>query len=285
MRLRYRLLNVFAQPGDPFSGNPLCVFEDASGLDVHRMQGLARQFNLSETAFITRQGSGTDGADAAVRIFTATFEMPFAGHPTLGTAHVVRDLLDTGDRLRLSMPAGVLPVEASGDTWTLTANPGVVEPELDAGEIASAVGLDTGELVGPVQQVSTGSPQIIAQATSADAVRRAVADGALLRKHAGMGGRGGETLLYLWAQTGPGTALARALVSEGTSTVEDPATGSACSNLGAWLVTRGRTGLAWEVSQGQQTGRPSTLHLTVTDDGTVRVGGLVREVGSGEVVL
>ena len=285
MRLRYRLLNVFAQPGDPFSGNALCVFEDASGLDVHRMQGLARQFNLSETTFITRQGSGTDGEDAAVRIFTATFEMPFAGHPTLGTAHVVRDLLGTGDGLRLSMPAGVIPVEASGDTWTLTANPGVVERQLDAWEIASAVGLDTDELVGPVQQVSTGSPQIIAQATTADAVRRAVADGALLRKHGGMGVRGGETLVYLWAQTGPGTALARALISEGTSTVEDPATGSACSNLGAWLVAQGRTGLTWEVSQGEQTGRPSTLHLTVADDGTVRVGGLVREVGAGEVVL
>jgi predicted PhzF superfamily epimerase YddE/YHI9 len=100
-----------------------------------------------------------------------------------------------------------------------------------------------------------------------------------------MGVRGGETLVYLWVQTGPDTALARALLSEAAAAVEDPATGSACSNLGAWLVAQGRTGIAWDVSQGEQTGRPSTLHLTVTDDGTVRVGGLVREVGSGEVVL
>jgi predicted PhzF superfamily epimerase YddE/YHI9 len=67
--------------------------------------------------------------------------------------------------------------------------------------------------------------------------------------------------------------------------VEDPATGSACSNLGAWLVAQGRTGLSWEVSQGEQAGRPSTLRLRVDDDGTVRVGGLVRALGAGELEL
>ena len=84
MRLPYRLLNVFAQPDDPFSGNPLCVFEDGSVLTDSQMQGLARQFNLSETTFLV---PATGGSDAGVRIFTTTFEMPFAGHPTLGTAH------------------------------------------------------------------------------------------------------------------------------------------------------------------------------------------------------
>ncbi|HEY7717864.1 MAG TPA: PhzF family phenazine biosynthesis protein, partial [Pedococcus sp.] len=73
MRLRYRLLNVFAREGDPFSGNPLCVVEDATGLDDARMQGIARQFNLSETTFVC--GRGGDDADAAVRIFTPTYEM------------------------------------------------------------------------------------------------------------------------------------------------------------------------------------------------------------------
>lgn len=288
MRLRYRLLNVFAREGDPFSGNPLCVFEDSAGLDDALMQGLARQFNLSETSFIVdaRRGrASADGEDAAVRIFTTTFEMPFAGHPTLGTAHVVREVLHAGDRVRLSMPAGVIPVEAAGDFWTLTARPGTVERELDADEVAAAVGLGPDDLVGPVQLVSTGSAQVIAQASSPDAVRRAVGDGRLMRRHGAMGVRGGEALIYLWAPSGPDTVLARALVSEGTAVTEDPATGSACSNLGAWLVAQGRTGIAWEISQGEQTGRPSTLHLTLTDEGTVRVGGLVRVVGCGEVVL
>src|SRR5436189_5077956 len=84
----YRLLNVFTLPGNRLSGNPLCVFEDGRGLDGVTMQALARQFNLSETTFIFP----SEEATAAVRVFTPNYEMPFAGHPTLGTAHVVRAL-------------------------------------------------------------------------------------------------------------------------------------------------------------------------------------------------
>lgn len=283
MRLRFRLLNVFARAGDPFSGNPLCVFEDGSGLEEEQMQGLARQFNLSETTFITATGAG--GADAGVRIFTPNYEMAFAGHPTLGTAHVARDLFGLGDQVRLSMPAGVIPVEATGDTWTLTANEGRVEREFDPDEIAAAVGLAQGDLVGPVQQVSTGSGQIIARATSVDVVRRAAGDAGRMRRYAGMGTRGGETLVYLWAPTGADTVEARALFTQGAAAVEDPATGSACANLGAWLVAQGQTGLVWQVSQGVRVGRPSTLTLTVAETGLVQVGGLVREVGAGAVEL
>jgi len=283
MRLPFRLLNVFARAGDPFSGNPLCVFEDGSGLEEEQMQGLARQFNLSETTFITMADG--DAADAGVRIFTPNYEMAFAGHPTLGTAHVVRDLLGLGDQVRLSMPAGVIPVEAAGDTWTLTANEGRVEREFDPDEIAAAVGLGPGDLVGPVQQVSTGSGQIIARAASVDVVRRALGDAGRMRRYAGMGTRGGETLVYLWAPTGADTVEARALFTQGAAAVEDPATGSACANLGAWLVAQGQTGLVWQVSQGAQAGRPSTLTLTVTESGLVQVGGLVREIGAGAVEL
>ena len=80
----FHLVNVFAE--SPLGGNPLCVFEDAGDLDDATMQALALQFNLSETTFVMPSSH----ADARVRIFTPTFEMPFAGHPTLGTAHVVR---------------------------------------------------------------------------------------------------------------------------------------------------------------------------------------------------
>jgi PhzF family phenazine biosynthesis protein len=283
VRLSYRLLNVFAREGDPFSGNPLCVFEDASGLDEVAMQGLARQFNLSETTFVTSRSG--DGCDATVRIFTPSYEMAFAGHPTLGTAAVVADLLGLGEQVRLSMPAGVVPVSRREDTWTLTANRGVVERDLDADAVAAAVGLAAGDLLPPVQQVSTGSGQVIAQAASVEAVRRAVGDARLMRRFAGMGTRGGETLVYLWAPLGEGRVEARALFTQGAAAVEDPATGSACCNLGAWLVAQGRTDLSWQVSQGSQVGRPSTLWLRVGRDGTVRVGGLVRQVGRGAVHL
>ena len=92
--LRFRIVNVFAR-GGAFTGNPLCVFENGEGLDEASMQALARQFNLSETTFILPSAV----ASARVRIFTPAYEMPFAGHPTLGTAHVVRALRG-GDELR-----------------------------------------------------------------------------------------------------------------------------------------------------------------------------------------
>lgn len=281
MRLTYRLLNVFARSGDPFSGNPLCVVQEAQDLTDDQMQGLARQFNLSETTFLV---PAAEGADAGVRIFTPNYEMAFAGHPTLGTAHAVRSLGLAGDELGLSMPAGTIPVSADGDTWTLTARPGAVQAEYQADEIASCIGLEATDLVGPVQQVSTGSAQVIAQASSVDAVRRAVGDADRMRQFAGMGTRGGETLVYLWCETTDGEIEARALFTQGAAAIEDPATGSACSNLGAWLADRGRSG-AWVVSQGAQVGRPSTLHLSVSDDGTVRVGGLVHELGEGSLEL
>lgn len=282
VRLPFRLLNVFARPDDPFSGNPLCVFEDGSGLDEDQMLALARQFNLSETTFVT---GPAEGADAGVRIFTPHYEMAFAGHPTLGTAHVVRDLQATGDQVRLSMPAGVIPVSADGDSWTLTANEGEVQREFAAAEIAQAVGLAADDLVPPVQQVSTGSGQIIAEVASSEALQRAVGDPVVMRRYAGMGTRGGETLVYLWTRTGEDAVEARALFTQGPAAVEDPATGSACSNLGAWLVAQGRTGLTWQVSQGAQVARPSTLVLSVSAAGQVRVGGLVHEVGRGTVEL
>src|SRR5512136_1336894 len=96
--LPYRIVNVFAR-GGAFTGNPLCVFEDGSGLDEATMQALARQFNLSETTFVLP----SERATARVRIFTPSYEMPFAGHPTLGTAHVVRALTATGNALSLEM--------------------------------------------------------------------------------------------------------------------------------------------------------------------------------------
>ena len=281
MRLTYRLLNVFARPGDPFSGNPLAVVEDATALAEDRMQGVARQFNLSETTFLV---PAAEGADAGVRIFTPNYEMAFAGHPTLGTAHVVRATGVAGDGLTLSMPAGVIPVVADGDTWTLTARPGTVQADYQVDEIAACVGLAPEDLVGPVQQVSTGSAQVIARAADVEAVRRAVGDAAAMRRFAGMGTRGGETLVYLWCETDEGQIEARALFTQGAAAIEDPATGSACSNLGTWLAAQGRSG-RWDVSQGEQVGRPSTLVLTVGEDGTVQVGGLVRELGAGVLEL
>src|SRR5262249_6419500 len=117
MLLKYRILNVFTAGGEKLSGNPLAVFEDGSGLDAAQMQALARQMNLSESTFILP----SKRAAALVRIFTPTYEMPFAGHPTLGTAHVCRALGLGSNQLGLEMRAGIIPVTSDGDHWTLRA--------------------------------------------------------------------------------------------------------------------------------------------------------------------
>src|SRR5262245_23506571 len=119
MELRFRILNVFTVPGARLSGNPLCVFEDGSQVDPATMQAIARQLNVSETTFILP----SKRAAALVRIFTPAYEMPFAGHPTLGTAHVVRALGMGGNQLGLEMRAGIIAVTSSGDHWTLRAAP------------------------------------------------------------------------------------------------------------------------------------------------------------------
>ncbi len=119
MQLRYRILNVFTAGGARLSGNPLCVFEDGSQVDPATMQAIARQMNLSESTFILP----SKRAAALVRIFTPAYEMPFAGHPTLGTAHVVRALGLGGNQLGLEMRAGIIPVTSNGDHWTLRAAP------------------------------------------------------------------------------------------------------------------------------------------------------------------
>ena len=167
----FRLLNVFATNDSAFSGNQLCVFEDARGLDDAVMLQLAAQFNLSETTFILP----SEQADARVRIFTPGYEMKFAGHPTLGTAQVVRDLLKTGDALTLEFKAGVVPVTAQGDAWTFTApcpnGVGTAAPALGRAEIASLVGLNEDDLLGDPIWIDTGADQLLVPLRSVDAVR------------------------------------------------------------------------------------------------------------------
>src|ERR1700692_1087284 len=111
----FRIINVFTRDGGALTGNPLCVFENAAAFDTERMQALARQFNLSETTFILPSSQ----ADARVRIFTPAYEMPFAGHPTLGTAHVCRALGLGANSLRLELRAGVGPVAPARDRRAL----------------------------------------------------------------------------------------------------------------------------------------------------------------------
>lgn len=305
-RLNYRLLNVFIDGDNPFSGNPLCVFEDATGLSDNEMQSLARQLNLSETTFIT---AGGPGVSANVRIFTPNYEMPFAGHPTLGTAHVVRALSGAGqmagsrnkasadtdntkvedtflddtlldDTVLLRMPAGDIPVRVSGSVWTLRANPPLTYPvDVTRGDLCATVGLTADRVAAEPLWVDTGTIQLILPLLSPQDVRAASADPKLLARFATR--PDGEALVYLWAPTGPESIEARLFFTQNGAVIEDPATGSACANLGGWFLANDQRGLRRRIRQGSAIQRPSVLDLEVTESGTILVSGGVRDVGHG----
>lgn len=276
-QLSYRILNVFTDGDDPFSGNPLCVFENAQGLSDGQMQDLARQLNLSETTFVT---PGEGDATASVRIFTPTFEMPFAGHPTLGTAHVVRELFDAGDAVVLRMPAGDIAVRADGDAWTLQANnPTYREVTISTENLTRTVGLSPSSLAAQPLWVNVGVEQLVVPLGSADDVRAAQADPRLLREF-GTGAEG-EALMYVWAPTDQETIESRFFFMQGNAAIEDPATGSACANLGGWFLASGERGIHRRIHQGIAIQRPSVLDLVLDDEGTIFVSGAVREVGRG----
>ena len=284
----FRIVNVFAET--PLAGNPLAVFEDGSGLDTAAMQALALQFNLSETTFVLPSQAAT----AHVRIFTPTFEMPFAGHPTLGTAHVVRAMSGAGDRVLLEMLAGVIPVEAEGDVWTLTAGaPSVTPVAATRAELAAMLGLGEADVApdpaAPPLWIDTGSDQLIIPLASVDAVLRAAPRGDLMLAHASNGKR---AMAYVFARgTRPGQGsgkatpvAARFFFPKHGAIVEDPGTGSACANLGGWLLATGAAlPQRLAVAQGDEVGRPCRLGLEVTADRRIRVSGRVIELGRGTI--
>lgn len=277
----FRLLNVFTVAGDRLSGNPLCVFEDGRGLDAATMQALALQFHLSETTFVLP----SDEATAAVRIFTPSFEMPFAGHPTLGTAHVVRELTDAGDAVTLEMRAGVIPVTAEGDRWTFRANPPRSRPVEAAGDqLAEMLGLTAGDVREGARWIDTGSEQLLIPLRSPGAVARSQPVQALLERYAGVASEG--YLAYVFAEAGGNEIRARFFFPTGTSVAEDPATGSACANLGGWFLEQ-EAALPLErvIRQGDTVGRPSRLLLRVDRERRIFVTGDVIELGRGAVTL
>ncbi|HEX5866025.1 MAG TPA: PhzF family phenazine biosynthesis protein [Casimicrobiaceae bacterium] len=278
----FRILNVFAE--ERLAGNPLAVFDDGRGLDDATMQALALQFNLSETTFILPSTRAT----ARVRIFTPTFEMPFAGHPTLGTAHVVR-ALKGGDAVTLEMRAGIIPVQARGDEWTLQANaPRTRAVAASRDELAAMLGLAASDIGGEPLFVDTGSEQLVVPLATVDAVRRCRPKADLLARHGSvpLPGGGSRAMAYVWAEVPPDGVLARFFFPKHGAVIEDPGTGSACANLGGWLVATGASRpRTLVVSQGDAVGRRCRLGLTVDADGGIFVSGRVIELGHGTIAL
>jgi trans-2,3-dihydro-3-hydroxyanthranilate isomerase len=274
----FRILNVFTHDRGALTGNPLCVFENGAVFDACKMQALARQFNLSETTFILPSSS----ADARVRIFTPSYEMPFAGHPTLGTAHVCRALGLGGDSLRLETQAGLIPVRAQGDRWTLAAlTPTWREVEQSRSDLARALGLGPQDIGERPLWVKAGKEQLVVPLASIEAVRRASPDAQAMSRIRSEDGIG---MAYVFALSGPGTALARFFFPQGPAILEDPATGSATANFGGWCLAMQRPlPVKLAIAQGEFVGRPSSLFLRVDADRSIFVGGDVLEIGRGTI--
>jgi trans-2,3-dihydro-3-hydroxyanthranilate isomerase len=280
LRWAFRILNVFTV-GDRLSGNPLCVFEDARELSAAQMQALARQLNLSETTFVLP----SERATARVRIFTPTFEMPFAGHPTLGTAHVVRALRG-GDSIVLEMHAGLVPVTADGDAWTLRAakSPATAPVAATRVELARMLGLPDDAIAGEPLWVNCGVEQLVIPLASAELVRAAKPVPALIAQH-GYSATRDEAMAYVWARAGA-ELVVRFFFTQHDAVIEDPATGSACANLGGYMLATGRAvPFSETLRQGDAVGRPSKLGLRVDAERGIFVIGTVVELGTGTLDL
>ena len=302
----YRFMQVDVFTERPFGGNPLAVFHQAEGLTEEEMQQLAMEMNLSETTFVLP--SRAPGADFKVRIFTPTSELPFAGHPVVGThwalARLGRvELREPVTKVCFELGVGVLPADlhvAGGQVERVVMTqdrPRFLDTLEEVGELAAGLGLPPEAITEtglPVQLVSTGIPQMMVPARSLAEVQRLAADRldvATLTRVCRAARTDCVMVFCLETEDAEATVHTR-MFAPSLGVPEDPATGSANGALGAYLVrhrvvpvTEPTTYITSE--QGLELGRPSTLYVEVDSRGeevtAVRVGGQVVEVAEGEV--
>lgn len=287
-------LDVFAEK--PLEGNQLAVVFDAGELSSEQMQAIAKETNFSETTFLTSREERNGGYD--VRIFTPDTELPFAGHPTLGTAYAIRKFLIEEDveEVRLNLKVGQIPVrfidnKDEGFAWMRQKEPKFGEI-LNRSEVAKALSLSDRDLDSDFDPkvVSTGVPTIVVPLISDDSLQKAKVDeasyGALLEKT-------GEALILAYCRGGydEGQGLSVRVFCHCFGIIEDPATGAAAGCLAAYLAREkylGDSRVEVATGQGYQIGRPSTLYLRSNDEGdsvVVEIGGKIQFVGKGEFII
>jgi trans-2,3-dihydro-3-hydroxyanthranilate isomerase len=292
---RYETVDVFTR--ERFGGNPLAVVLDADGLSDGEMQAIAAEFNYSETSFVLRPDDPAH--DARVRIFNRTTEMPFAGHPNVGTAWVLAGLgRDRGGVLLFEEIAGLVRVEVQRDAAGAPTGAVIDAPqplslglELPVDGVAACIGAAAADIATAAHRpvvASVGVTFVLAEVSEA-ALTRARPDAEAFRRIAGAHpALAGRLSLFVYTRAGEGRVRAR-MFAPLAGTHEDPATGSANCALAALLLSLdGGERLSLEATQGVELGRPSTLSLTAerTRDGVrARVGGGVVPVFRGELVL
>lgn len=277
---RYTTCDVFTET--PLEGNALAVFGDARAIPEERLQRIAREMHFSETVFVYPPASG---GDARIRIFTPGRELPFAGHPILGTA-IVLAAADQTD-VRLETARGVIPVRVERRTgrppfgWMAQPLPAPVP--FSAGEaLLAAIGAPRSTL--PIEAYDNGVRHVFVALDGPEAVARLSPDlGRLAREFADFG---------VNCFAGAGARWKTRMFAPGHGTAEDPATGSAAGSLAVHLHRHGLVPPGEEIviAQGAEIGRPSLLHARVTAGGggrveQVEVGGSAVIVGRGELLL
>jgi trans-2,3-dihydro-3-hydroxyanthranilate isomerase len=279
-RYRYVLADVFTDT--PFQGNALAVFTDAREIPEEMLQPIAREMNLSETVFVYKpEGEG----HARIRIFTPATELPFAGHPTLGTAFVLAGPLQLGE-IRLETGMGVVPVRLERDEMRIVFGRmeqplPTVEPYEEEADLLAALGVARSEL--PVDVYDNGIRHVYVTLESEEAVAALRPDVSRLADL--------DSVLGVNCIAGSGTRWKTRMFAPAGGVPEDPATGSAAGPLALHLARHGRIafGNEIEISQGVEIGRPSTLFARV--DGSadqverVEVGGSAVIVARGELKL
>jgi trans-2,3-dihydro-3-hydroxyanthranilate isomerase len=257
---------------------------DADGVDDETMLAFARETKLAETTFV--QTAGVDGADYRNRIFTTAREVPFAGHPSLGTAVAVAVARGVDEaRYVQQTGAGLQPVEVShrDGAWSasILQGPAVFGEEVNPSHVMAAIGLLTGDAHRdlPPQVVSTGLPTLVTLVLDEAAIPRSVPDFELIEPL--LAACGAANVYVAW-HDGAGKVRAR-MFTRPAEGGEDAATGSAAAPLCAYLAARGRTDRVGIV-QGVEMGRPSRLEAAIEGD-RVRVGGGVVPVIEGQVSL
>ena len=276
----YVIVDVFTDVA--LEGNPVAVFTDAAGLSAETMQRAARELNLSETVFVL---VAEDEADAHVRIFTPAIEMPFAGHPVLGTAFVLgeRDGLDT---VRLLTGSGLVRITLTRDGERVVHGEmeqpiPTYEPFEHGTELLAALGVAASEL--PIEVYDNGPRHTFVALDSAAAVTA-------LRPDLGAVAAVGEVGVSCFALDGEGRVKTR-MFGPALGVAEDPATGSAAGPLAVHLARHGLTefGQRIIISQGEEIGRPSRLEAMAEGSAAqldrVRVGGAAVIVARGEYRL
>jgi trans-2,3-dihydro-3-hydroxyanthranilate isomerase len=278
-RFRYVIADVFTDT--PLEGNQVAVFTDARELPEDKLQPIAREMNLSETVFVYKPEAE---GHARIRIFTPTRELPFAGHPTLGTAFVLSGPLQL-EEIRLETGAGLVPVRLErDDTGRLVfgrmAQPlPTVEPYAQAEELFEILGVRGSEL--PVEVYDNGVQHVYVCLPSEEAVAGLRPDlGRLVERAA---------LVCVNCFAGSGSRWKTRMFAPASGVAEDPATGSAAGPLALHLARHGRIafGDEIEISQGAEVGRPSKLFARVEgsadDVQRVEVGGSAVTVARGEL--